>query len=163
MHNFMKPYYGKFYHNCDHVNAMLAAFAAIDCDKRELMELAILFHDIDPEFIENISCTQNYMIHFNYSLEDIIFVLKVIASTTNHVPYDKYSEIICDLDLMILAGTWPEYSEYVNKVKLEFPRGWELGRKPFLKQMLNRDKLFHIFDMEERARRNMKLELEFYV
>ncbi len=162
----------RFYHNLAHVESCLKELNNLNILKGErgCLTLAILYHDIiyvpGSKFNEVMSAD---IAKFDCSRlglsEDLIVTIYTLILASRHDRKNKYknSQIMCDIDLSILAAEDEEYKRYEIGISKEFipvyyhSRYLE-GRISFLQNILNQDKIFQhslFANREQKARENV--------
>ena len=176
---------GRFYHGVNHINSMLQRFEELyekipevkDEIAYESMRLAIIFHDLiqgckDAEF----TCAD--------IVSDLLTPLETptnfmdirnVGVLIRYTDYNFYSEginpdecLIRDLDLEGLGASWEVYLHNSFLIRQEYPNisidEFCKGRKEFIKHILSFEKIYstpYFEHLEEKARANLKRELEF--
>jgi len=176
---------GRFYHGCNHINSMLQRFEELYNNNSEIknkvgyecMRLAIIFHDLiqgckDAEFTcANIVSDLLTPLETPTNFMDIRDVSVLIRFTD----YNFYSEgvdfehcLIRDLDLEGLGAPWEVYLHNSFLIRQEYPNismdEFCKGRKKFIEHILSFEKIYstpYFEHLEEKARANLKRELEF--
>jgi len=91
-----------------------------------------------------------------------------MATKHPSTPKDLPSQIMVDVDLSLLAVSWPDFVENSGDIRHEdghvTEKDWRLGRRSFLQSMLQRPRLyftdyFHEL-LEEHARENLQRSLD---
>ena len=172
---------GRFYHNCKHINSMLAG---LDKFKEELgivkcwhefARIAILFHDVimftgDDE--NKSAEIAEYLLLPFYEKTNVYTICKLIKRTNyKEVTYEVglIAGLIRDLDLEGLGSDWEEYWHNSFLIKQEHPevtlKEFQEGRKKFLQHMLSFKRIYstkYFEHLESKARENMTKELKMY-
>ena len=171
---------GRFYHNCNHINKMLAGLdelkeeSGIKC-WYEFARSAILFHDIvmftgDDE--NKSAKIAEYLLLPFYEKTDVYTICELIKRTNYQEVTHEVGLIvglIRDLDLEGLGSDWEEYLHNSFLIKQEYPkvtlREFQEGRKKFLQHMLSFKRIYstkYFEHLEGKARENMTKELKMY-
>lgn len=166
----------RHYHTLRHIEYLLKHvedFNGVSHKDRNLLKWAIWFHDIiyDVTRTDNEERSANVLVAFAQALgfneEDIEKMRWLILVTTHKgVPQTNLEDIICDLDLMELAGE--RYEKNAEEVRQEFiqysDEEFREGRIKFLESMLVKEHIYHsdLFreSLEVPARHNISKELE---
>ncbi|WP_034261741.1 HD domain-containing protein [Altibacter lentus] len=165
----------RYYHTLAHLEMMLSELKNVlsQVHHQDTLRFAIYYHDIiykpgrsDNEaksalrFEERISKT---------SFKFIKECKAQIEATKEHKrSTDKDTNILMDLDLLILGQTPEVYESYCNNIRREFSAFpnflYRKGRKEFLERFLALDTIYKVNyfkeKFEEQARKNLQRELE---
>ena len=166
------------YHDCRHIGAVWENYTNLTgkFDDMAFM-LACAYHDViynplapkrENEFRSSIFFSISAM---NSGIsEDIIEdAAMMILATSDHWSTTRERDILfCDMDLAGLAGSWEEFCESTDLLRLEYsdmePEIFETGRLNFLKSVLERDLIFRStqtpLSWEFKARENISRMLE---
>ncbi|MEU1875677.1 metal-dependent phosphohydrolase [Streptosporangium sp. NPDC020072] len=151
----------------DHVDAL--AGSATDPD---LVRLAAWFHDAvyDPRRSDNeersARLAERALPELGMSPEAVGTVARLVRLTITHAPEpgDADGAVLCDADLAILASSPQEYAVYAAAVREEYffvpDELFRQGRAAVLRSLLDLPVIFHVADLETRARANIHAELE---
>ncbi|MER7130047.1 HD domain-containing protein [Streptosporangium saharense] len=151
----------------DHVDAL--AGSAVNPD---LVRLAAWFHDAvyDPRRGDNeersARIAERALPELGVSPEAVATVARLVRLTVTHAPGpgDADGAVLCDADLAILASSPEEYAAYTAAVREEYSfvpeEDFRRGRAAVLRSLLDLPAIFHIADLEARARTNIHAELE---
>ena len=171
---------GRFYHNCEHINSMLAGLdkfkeeSGIKC-WHEFARIAILFHDVimftgDDE--NKSAEIAEYLLLPFYKKTDVYTICELIKRTNyKEVTHEVglIAGLIRDLDLEGLGSDWEEYWHNSFLIKQEHPevtfKEFQEGRKKFLQHMLSFKRIYstkYFEHLESKARENMAKELKTY-
>ncbi|MEV7011273.1 HD domain-containing protein [Streptosporangium sp. NPDC051022] len=150
----------------DHVDALAAHAAAPD-----LVRLAAWFHDAvyDPTRGDNeersARLAERALPELGLPAEEVATVARLVRLTLTHAPEpgDADGAVLCDADLAILASPPEEYAAYAASVREEYSfvpdEAFLEGRAAVLRSLLDLPVIFHIADLEVRARENIGAEL----
>lgn len=159
------------YHNFDHIVKMLDELKTIELDEydRLALTMAILYHDIVylPGMIDNEEMSVEYFKRYEngFSEQFIEQVSRLIMATKSHKKnIDKLSDIIIDLDMMILGQSSNIYENYSKKIRKEYgdvpDDKFYPARLKFLKSLCCED-YFTVFnsDKNNKLNENMKINI----
>lgn len=151
---------------------LLAAYAA----DPDTVRLAAWFHDAvyQPEHAENEERSARLALRAlaeaGVPEERSAEVARLVRLTVTHdpVPGDRDGEVLCDADLVVLAGAPAEYAAYAAGVREEYgfvpERAFREGRARVLRELLALPALFRTAAArdryEARARLNVGTELQ---
>ena len=180
---------GRFYHGCNHINNMLQRFEGICENNPEVkdgvdyvaMRLAIIFHDliqgiknaeIESASIVNsllqFSTLSNAQLHFDKIKKVLALIVATDYSYTLVNQFSLDEGLIRDLDLEGLGAPWEVYLHNSFLIRQEYPSismdEFCKGRKKFIEHILSFEKIYstpYFEHLEEKARANLKRELEF--
>lgn len=173
------PYYepGRFYHNIDHINSMLAEKEEIKSllIDPEAVELAIWIHDrvYDTHASDNElrSADEGFEIMKKFDLSE--FFCKYVhhyVLVTDHktIPLNTDEKYIIDMDLAVLGKDISEFDEYENNIRKEYSwvpeETYRIERKKVLQYFLKREYIYHTEyfrnKYEVKARENLKRSIE---
>lgn len=163
---------GLAYHNLDHIEDCLNQFD----ERREeahdplALELAIWFHDLvyDPQAPDNEEQSALLASGFLTRCPIRDSVAELIL-TTRHTapPVTRDGELLCDIDLSILASTPDRYHRYAGAIRQEYSfvpdSEYQSGRVAVLETFLDRPAIFHLDNsrrlFESPARQNIQSEI----
>ncbi len=170
----------RFYHTDMHIRNMLDGWDRI-VQKHKVhlniafvSSIAIIYHDIvyDPTRKDNERKSADFMrseLYGRLKADDLDFADEIIMQTTHTDDNCTVWEhnIIRDLDLRGLGGSFPEYRRNTWQIFQEYspfvPMEQFLeGRKQFLSYMLGKNKIYRTDEfaaLESPARKNMEVEL----
>jgi predicted metal-dependent HD superfamily phosphohydrolase len=164
---------GRYYHNLDHLAAVLTELDAPGEELRPLVELAVWFHDAvyDPRASDNeersarwaeSACTA-------WGLPSAEEVGRLIRATRTHeaAQDDVNAQLLLDADLAILGADEAAYDAYAAGIRKEYAwvpeEDYRKGRTRVLEGFLRRDRIFRreraYGEYESRARRNLAREI----
>ena len=169
----------RFYHGCNHINNMLQKFEELyekipevkDEIDYESMRLAIIFHDLiqgckDAE--EKSAQIMGSLLQSNFSYYKIEPLILATNYFENKFEFKLDEGLIRDLDLEGLGAPWEVYLHNSFLIRQEYPNismdEFCKGRKKFIKHILSFEKIYstpYFEHLEEKARTNLKRELEF--
>lgn len=116
----------RFYHDWNHIESLLIeAIKGMGLehihDMDDALFLAIIFHDVvyNPKLNNNEELSAK-MFCDSYDGELKEEVSQAILDTKNHIPSNKTSEKLCELDLKILQSDLSSLIDYENKIFKEF-------------------------------------------
>lgn len=176
-------YEGKPYHNLyGHIDQLLTWQEEYFPDAPLDVKLAIWFHDVfnAPGFQKNEEFSAELMRfllshrgpshHDLFSEEAVERAAMHILATRDHVAMTPETAVMCDLDLLSLAGTPEEYDAIASRVREEFnhyPHDWWVaGRTRFIERFLARPFIFQTERIQEwfeqAARTNLERESQRY-
>lgn len=130
----VRPYYlGRHYHDFQHVEKMLESLGAMDGfgeSERELLAVAVLFHDIvyDPNSASNEEdscalfdriCTETGFWKTEPSKKEECRRLIMVTKTPVFTK-DRLGDLMVELDLDIFKRTYPEMLDYERGIFLEY-------------------------------------------
>jgi predicted metal-dependent HD superfamily phosphohydrolase len=166
----------RYYHNLDHVGAMLASVMELGgaAANRRTLTLAAWLHDViyDPRARDNEERSAEYaralLGRLGLATPLVDETARLILLTKDHraQPGDVDGCILLDADLAILGAAPERYDAYVAAVRREYawvPEGaWRTGRTEVLDSFLGRPRIFHTSTLfehaEARARQNLQRE-----
>lgn len=162
------------YHTLEHVEFMLGLAYQNRCfvDNWLAFYLAIWFHDViqnRPGRNEKLSAKECLKAIKDLRLpKSAMKALELILATAKHVPdISNDAKLLVDLDLAILGAEAGEYEKYAAHCRAEFDvPNWlyRTGRGRVIKRFLKRKYIYatHFFreNLEKKARKNLKWELE---
>jgi predicted metal-dependent HD superfamily phosphohydrolase len=168
----------RVYHTWDHITYMLDSYA--DFARREVIQVdmvqvyAIWFHDVVylPESTKNelnsAFFADSYLRALSEDAETAHSVSAIILDTVSpHISWHERSQLVIDLDLLVLSESREVYEDYSRKVREEYAhvpdRSWLSERRAFLKRMLVREPFFYSSFFQTRktnACRNIYTELK---
>ena len=176
-------HYKRHYHTFDHIEYLLKDLDKYFSDllspkQKDLVELAIWFHDIDYDTKAPVGINEKYsarrfelfahIIKLDKETTKVIYDL-IIATTHTKKQNTLMGKVICDLDLLGLAFT-TEYFNNRTNVRKEYSEfndnQWLEGRKKFLDWMIGKETIFQtgLFQkhFEQPARDNLNIELKYF-
>lgn len=156
----------RHYHNLGHIAHMFSTRVPLTPNQ----VMAIWFHDAiyQPGETDNeaksAKLASDHIISNPANGLDAKIVETIILDTRTHEPSIEESKLVLDLDLMILAGTAPQYHRYQSQIRREYERipddDYMKGREQFLRKMQSRLRLFHVLtQFESNARENLRNEI----
>ncbi len=168
----------RYYHDCQHIGAVWENYTNLtgNFDDMAFM-LACVYHDIvynplapkrENEFRSSIFFSISAM-NNGISASLIEDASMMILSTSDHWSATRERDILfCDMDLAGLAGSWEEFCENTDLLRLEYsdmePEVFEAGRLNFLDSVLKKDLIFRStqtpLSWEFKARENISRMLE---
>lgn len=164
----------RYYHNLEHIENMLVELDKVKSKITDLDSLlfAIYYHDIIYKSTKSDNEHKSALI-FEKRISKTSFInlnkcKAQIEATKEHKLSDDYdTNILLDLDLIILGKSQKEYQEYSNNIRKEykiFPDFvYRKGRKKVLKSILEKDSIYKteyfIKHYEKQAKENLRLEL----
>ncbi|MDQ8704699.1 hypothetical protein RCO28_19700 [Streptomyces sp. LHD-70] len=166
------------YHTVEHLTAVLDRIdtLAAHAEDADLVRLAAWFHDAVylPERSENeersARLAERALSEAGLGPDATAEVARLVRLTVTHDPVegDRNGEALCDADLAILAAEPEAYAAYAAAVREEYAfvpdEAFRDGRAAVLRQLLDLPRLFRTphgaAEWEERARRNLAVELE---
>ncbi len=190
VYGFLMDLYGaesRHYHTMKHIVRMLDELEALrhtvpeslpglfnDPIEDAAIEFGVWFHDAVYDTMEH----DNEERSAQYAKKEarrlglsrpVAQLTKHYIRTTDHrrLAEDRGAEILCDLDLMSLAGSRDEFRENTRLIQLEYAHvpndKFKAGRRAFFEAMLDRNKrpsiyqTAYFFDrFEEKARANLR-------
>ncbi len=161
------------YHTAAHLEAVLDHVDALahGAANPDLVRLAAWFHDAvyDPGRGDNeersARMAERALPELGLPAEAVATVARLVRLTTTHAPGpdDADGAVLCDADLAILASSPEEYAAYAAAVRQEYSfvpdEAFRQGRAAVLRSLLDLPAIFHIADLEDRARNNIHAEL----
>lgn len=166
------------YHTVAHLVAVLdhIDLLARHADNADHVRLAAWFHDAVylPDRSENeersARLAERALPEAGVGADVTAEVARLVRLTSTHDPAagDRNGEVLCDADLAILAAEPEAYAAYAAAVREEYAfvpdEAFRDGRAAVLRQLLDLPRLFRTGHgaavWEERARRNLAVELE---
>lgn len=169
----------RFYHNEVHIRRMIHFWDQTFDSTRRLEAhllggIAILYHDAvyDPIRQDNEERSADLMeeqLGDQLNGEQREWVRKAILATKHRPERSSFywHDVICDIDLLVLAGSWPEYKRYLWQIRHEYSmfsdEEFWTGRSQFITDFgFERSPIFktQLFaDREETAKQNLRREL----
>jgi len=166
------------YHNLNHLAELFALWRRDyhKLQKPEELALAIFYHDAiykpwsskNEEASADLAARQ--LRQGGIKRESIEMIYSYILCTRDHRPTLEDEDLIwlLDADLSILGSSKESYQEYARQIRQEFRLYpdflYRPGRKKVLMGLLERKNIYrspHFYeDLEERARQNIKWELD---
>lgn len=164
------------YHNLNHINYMIDKVDDFQdiIDNKSIMLFSIFYHDIVYNVRRKDNEEQSAMLaekrlkEIGLSSEKIQKCYHQIVATKDHqIHEDSDTNILTDIDLMILGEIEDVYDEYCRQIRAEYkiyPNFlYRKGRKKVIEHFLDMDRIFkteRVFDThEEQARKNLLKEL----
>ena len=163
------------YHIWKHVELMLdelqEAQHLVSGFDRELIKLAILFHDsvYEPTAHNNEERSAQLaesMLAPTLSLAAVDEVIRLILLTKKHQPQDGdlNGQIICDCDLAVLGWPWDDFEEFGQQIREEYifvdDQTFRTHRRQFMRAFLARPRIFNLEHFrqkyEAQARNNLQ-------
>lgn len=144
----------RHYHNEKHIVAMLTGARALNFDDRDMVRLAIVFHDViyDPTRGDN---EERSAVLLKQKLAGLVTTKRLqraaamIEATAGHESTgDHDTDLVLDLDMAILGQPWPVYETYARGVMAEYlphigEAAWRQGRVTlFIDPTLARGQIF---------------------
>ncbi len=170
----------RVYHSGDHIRHCLAEFdsihTALPQTSRDIIELSIWFHDAIYEIAASDNEAQSArwfsaLADGRLNPEIIHAVNRCILYTTHQdTPSDPCSLYMVDVDLSGFGQDWEGFSADGRKIRQENhhldDEAFVGGQVKFMTRLLNRGRIFYTeyfhTRLENRARRNIILQLEIY-
>ena len=172
----------RVYHTQAHIDAMLAGLRALGgaVVHADAVELAVWYHDAiyDPAATDNERRSADLLRAEMSGMTDGTLLAQaeaLVCWTANHrippgLPADQHEDaaLFLDLDMAVLGGDHATFDAYERGIAAEYVPvyGWNrfgAGRTQFLLAMLERPRLFHSVQFDQRcdaaARVNMKRAL----
>lgn len=169
---------GRYYHNLQHLEALLAlqrAYAA-DIRNNEVLQLAIFYHDIIYNVLQSDNEEQSalaagaFLQQTTFPPYQIIMVMDYIRATKTHTGdgHDEDLDFLLDFDLSILGSPAGVYGQYAQQIRQEYSiypdEVYTAGRKKVLAHFLEKPVIYRtaVFreQYEAQARRNIATELQ---
>lgn len=168
---------GRFYHNLDHVRAVLDTVDGLADLARDVaaVRLAAWYHDAvyDSRAGDNeersAALAAERCAGWGLPAPTVETVVRLIRATKTHQadPADVDGSILLDADLAILGAGEDEYDRYAAAIRREYAwvpeDDYRRGRVRVLEGFLRRDRLFQLERMHQRldapARRNLRREI----
>jgi len=171
---------GRFYHNFQHINAVLACIDTLSplVQNKTAVRLAAWFHDVifiyDPHTDNNEAASaawaQAALADWSLAPALIDEVTRLILLTRTHktAADDQNGQVLLDADLAILGASPAEYDVYAQAIRREYSFvpavAYKKGRRAVLQRFLQRPYLYFTLPMraarEEQARQNIRRELD---
>lgn len=173
------------YHTVNHLQEMVGGLNHTSMEslisRRELVGLAIFFHDIiyDPKASDNEE--QSAVVFKKFAMDatasrqctlhpaDVAFVEEAIMATKSHrhCREDGDMDALLDLDLAILGAPRQRYMEYARQIRQEYahvaPLDFVRGRTGVLRSFMDSPRIYRTellrSMLEATARRNMSAEV----
>ena len=163
------------YHNVGHLAACLAEFELVRelADDPQAVAAGLWFHDAvyvpgagDNEE-RSAELAARMLGRLGVGTEAVQQVARLVRATDHQGQPDwGDGQLICDIDLAVLGGSWAEYSRYATAVRGEYSvpaDQFAAGRAAFLRNMLGSEQIYHTRrfrnQYEQTARENMQREL----
>jgi predicted metal-dependent HD superfamily phosphohydrolase len=168
---------GRYYHNLDHLEAVLATLDTLVGQARErpALELAAWFHDAvyDPRSADNeeasAALAESTSAAWGLSASFAGRVGRLIRATATHQAEDADSDthLLLDADLAILGAEPVDYDRYAEAIRREYAwvheEDYRRGRGRVLRQFLQRERIYQLeavhAALDARARDNLRREL----
>jgi len=163
----------RFYHNLKHIEVMLMELEKVESEVKDLDSLifSIYYHDIIYKATRSDNEEKSALL-FQNRLSKFFDVKKSIlqieATKEHKYSKDEDTNILLDLDLIILGKSKDEYRKYIKNIRKEYKVYpdfiFKKGRKKVLIHMLSQKSIFktNFFKLkyEKEARENLKTELK---
>jgi len=164
----------RHYHGIDHLSQMLGDFKKYRryADNPDWLEIAIWFHDAVYDFgaadnEERSAGLAKKLLKAEGFPELALSRIQEYVLATKHdsPPADYDSQLIADLDLMVLAAPYNQFLEYREKIWQEYKGRYSLeqfkaGTIKFYKGMLDKPNIFHTYLLRERYEEMARSNLE---
>jgi predicted metal-dependent HD superfamily phosphohydrolase len=162
---------GRYYHNLAHINYCTKKLAPYRNrpDYPELF-LGLLWHDLVYDIYsptneaDSSEAAQDFMRAL--ALPGVKTVDRLILSTKSHSPEREDEQLVCAIDMAILAEPWPTYELYAQKIRKEYAdysdEEYSVGRVAVLSQIAAGEGPFRHPDflhLNEPAKANMEHEI----
>ena len=166
----------RYYHDLTHIVACQNKLAPYR-DREDYLQLflAVLWHDLiydtKSKTNEEDSANEASAMIEHLELPGAETVSRLIISTKEHAPQNEDEQLVCAIDVSILAEPWDVYQCYAVGIRAEYttdyggPYTWEqyaAGRRDVLKHLTEGPGPFRHPDFEHlnpRAIKNMKHEI----
>ena len=162
----------RYYHNFDHINAMLAAYDATGRED-DSIEMAIWFHDAIYDPRSNTNERDSAALFSNtvgtaIDPETRIVIERLILATDprRERSHDPAENFLIDIDLLVLSSNSDTYREYARRIREEYAHvtddAFRQGRATVLAKYLQAPiyATEHFRPSEQAARKNLSAELE---
>jgi predicted metal-dependent HD superfamily phosphohydrolase len=167
----------RHYHDLDHLRAVLDTIDTLrdEASDARLVLLAAWYHDAvydvhrDDNESRSAALAETSLSGAGLPEPDVAEVARLVRLTATHDPADGDANgaVLCDADLVVLAGDTEEYAAYLGAVRAEYAQFGEAeftaGRTGVVEELLRLPALYrtvHGFAIwEERARSNLRTEL----
>jgi predicted metal-dependent HD superfamily phosphohydrolase len=168
----------RFYHNFNHVQALLKLFESFENKIRapHAVKFSIWFHDViydskrNDNEAESAKLASEMLYKLNVNPETIELVRDLILATKDHSGKNLSSnaKLFLDMDLAILGMNEEIYKEYSQAIGQEYAwlseSMYREGRKKVLKSFVEREWIYSTDEMKARyeaqARKNINSEIE---
>lgn len=165
------------YHDVHHLATVLDAVDVLSDEAADprLVRLAAWYHDAvyDVDRADNeersAALAERSLSTAGLRPADVAEVSRLVRLTANHAPRrgDANGAVLCDADLVVLAGSEDEYAAYLAAVRAEYGRfsdeEFRLGRTAVVEELLRLPVLYNTAhgaaDWEAAARANLRAEL----
>ncbi|WP_099367881.1 HD domain-containing protein [Sphingobacterium sp. 1.A.4] len=170
---------GRYYHNLDHITAMLMELESVKemLINIDLLWFAVYYHDVI--YLPHSSCNEvdsaNFarerLVNTNLNNKQIDQIADLILSTKKHELHQESDfNYLIDADLSILGKPWEIYLQYIKNIRKEYAMFsdtiYNSGRSKFLKHLLAEEQVFKTAwfqkKYEEQARANLARELALF-
>lgn len=165
----------RYYHTLQHLENMLSELKMVLSEIKNLDTLlfSIYYHDIIYEATQNDNEYQSALL-FEKRISETSFknidkcVAQIEATKEHRLSSDNDTNILLDLDLIILGQQPKKYKVYCENIRKEYQTYPDLmyreGRKKVLKSILELDSIYKTDyfkrEYENQAKENIKLELK---
>ena len=166
----------RFYHNKSHISQCLSQFQKYrhQANLPDEVEIAIWFHDgiYDTTSTDNEEKSAELAEHrlsiLNVKAESIERIVKMILATKNHLVSTIDSQLLIDIDLLILGAETPIFEQYDRNIRKEYhwvaEEVYLHKRVQVLQSFLDRDVIYHTKEIREeyeiQARNNISRTIE---
>jgi predicted metal-dependent HD superfamily phosphohydrolase len=162
---------GRFYHNFDHVGAMLETLESLASFARNLnaIKLAAWLHDViyDSRASDNEILSAEYAERLceKSSIPQGRGVVSLILKTKTHeAGDDPDAKVLIDADLAIIGASESAYRAYADQIRQEYAwvpePDYRKGRRQVLQSFLTRPRIYHFLSqLEQTARCNLAAEI----
>ncbi|WP_299677496.1 hypothetical protein [uncultured Dokdonia sp.] len=165
----------RHYHSLDHIQQLFVHIKNVvlsDIEKSILAHVA-LFHDVIYEShskeneIKSAQIAVTWLDKLAIPNPVQLQIKEIIIGTATHTSHDPLAQLFFDMDISILGAPKEAYINYYHAIKKEYNTVpdliYKIGRKQFLKQLLDQDTLFYTKKYQEiyelQARMNIQEEL----
>jgi predicted metal-dependent HD superfamily phosphohydrolase len=168
---------GRYYHNLQHIEALLTLQQAYASDIRnnDVLQMAIFYHDIIYNVLKSDNEEQSalaagaFLQQTTFPAFQIITVMDYIRATKTHTgdEHDDDLDFLLDFDLSILGSAADVYSQYAQQIRQEYSvypdEVYNPGRRKVLAHFLEKPVIYRtvVFreQYEAQARQNIAAEL----
>jgi len=161
----------RHYHGLPHIAWLLDRGREVDLDDDQV--LAIWFHDAiyvpgaaDNE-VRSAALAVARLSAAGLPTVQVRRIERIVLDTERHVPQSEASKLVIDLDLASLALSRPAFERNSVRIRAEYgdfdDETFYAGRRKFMEAFLGRERIFWTewgAPLEERARENLRLDLE---
>jgi predicted metal-dependent HD superfamily phosphohydrolase len=167
---------GRFYHNLNHIEAVLATIEQLRdlAENLTAVRLAGWLHDVvyDSRARDNEERSAEFAQTLlpALAIPDAITdsVRRLILCTKTHQTNGPDSAVLLDADLAILGAPEAEYAAYAAAIRREYAwapeDAYRVGRRQVLETFLGREQIYFTPPMrqarEDQARRNLRQEID---